>query len=94
MLAKYNIEYVIPFRRNAEVFHYRSDDPVACEAFLSELLERGCFIKVIRHEGVEMAKPDSDKMIQVAAGMLASRVICASLGISQEEAHYRFGFAG
>ena len=94
MLAKYNIEYVIPFRRNAEVFHYRSDDPVACEEFLSELLERGCSIKAIRHDGVEMPKPDFDNMLKVAAGMMTSRAICVSLGTSKEEAHYRFGFAG
>ena len=70
------------------------DDPVACEEFVEELLERGFRIKTIKHEGLDISKPDFDKMIKTAAGMLASKRICASLGIKPEEEHYRFGFAG
>ena len=93
MLPKYHIEYSLKFKRNPETYHYRSDDPVACEEFLAELLERGFRIQAIRHEGVELPKPDFDKLIKTAAGMLAGKVICASLGISTEEERYRFGFS-
>ena len=72
--------------------HY-TDDPVTCQEFLTELLERGCRIKAIRHEGVALPKADFDRMIKTAGGMLASRSICAALGISPEEEHFRFGFA-
>jgi len=92
MLAKYNIEYAMPFRRQVPAYHYYSDDPVACEEFLLELLERGFKIQAIRHDGAEMTKADSDKMIKKAAGMLASKALCHALGISADEEHYRFGF--
>lgn len=93
MMPKYNIEYAIHFKRSPEVYHYRSDDPVACEEFLEELLERGYHITAIRHDGTDVSKPDFDKMIKTAAGMLAAKSICSSLGITREEEHYRFGFA-
>jgi hypothetical protein len=60
---------------------------------VSELLERGFRIHAIKHEGVDLPKPEFDKMIKTAAGVLASRHICASLSIKPEEEHYRFGFA-
>ena len=94
MLSKYTIEYAVQFKRSPEVYQYRSDDPVACEEFLAELLEHGCHVKAIRHEGLDLPKPDFDKMIKTAAGMLAAKAICASLGISTEEEHFRFGFTG
>jgi hypothetical protein len=94
MMPKYNIEYAVQFKRSLEVYSYRSDDPVECEEFLEELLEHGCCIKAIRHEGLDLPKPDFDKMIKTAAGMLAAKVICSALGISTEEEHYRFGFTG
>jgi hypothetical protein len=93
MIPKYTIEYAIQFKRSPEVYQYRSDDPVACEEFLEELLERGCRINAIRHEGLDLPKPDFDKMIKTAAGMLAAKFVCSALGITKEEEHYRFGFA-
>ena len=84
----------MPFRRSAETYHYRSDDPVACEEFLEELMERGYHIKAIRHEGLDVPRADFDKMIKTAAGMMAGKAICASLGLSTEEDHHRFGFTG
>ncbi len=93
MMPKYTIEYAMQFKRSPEVYHYRSDDPVACEEFLEELLERGYRITAIRHEGLDVSQPDFDKMIKIAAGMLAAKSICSSLGITKEEEHYRFGFA-
>ena len=92
MLAKYTIEYAAQFKRRPEIYHYSGDDPVACEEFLAELLERGYRIKAIRHDGLDLPKADFDKMVKTAAGMLAAKSICTSLGISTEEEHYRFGF--
>ena len=91
MLAKYNIEYAIPFRTNVGSHHYLTDDPVACEAFLADLLEHGFKIVSLHHEGAELPKVESDRMIQVAAGILASRHLCRSLGIDSLTAHERFG---
>lgn len=93
MIPKYNIEYAVPFKRNAEIHQYRSDDPVACQEFLEELLERDYHVKAIRHEGLDLSRPDFDKMIKTAASMVAAKAICASLGISKEEERYRFGFS-
>jgi hypothetical protein len=95
MIAKYNIEYAIPFHgrdhRHEQTQHYHTDDPVTCEEFLSELLERGITINSVSHEGVTLPKIDFDKMIKTAAGMLATRHICRSLGVDSVEAHHRFG---
>ena len=94
MMPKYTIEYAVPFKRSAEIYNYRSDDPVACEEFLEELLERGYRIKAILHEGLDVSEMEMDKMIKTAGGMLAAKAICSSLGIPAEEEHYRFGFSG
>jgi hypothetical protein len=92
MLPKYTVEYTAQFKKHSQSHHYSSDDPVACEEFLEELLERGYQIKAIRHDGLEVSKQDFDKLVKTAAGMLAAKSICASLGISTEEVHHRFGF--
>jgi hypothetical protein len=94
MMPKYTIEYAMPFKRSAEIYCYRSDDPVACEEFLEELLERGYRIQAILHEGLELPKIDLDKMIKTAGRMMVAKAICSSLGIPAEEEHYRFGFSG
>lgn len=93
MLAKYTIEYEAQFKRRPEANHYSGDDPVACEEFLEELLERGYRIKAVRHDGLDVPQAEFDKMVKTAASMLAAKSICASLGISTEEEHYRFGFS-
>jgi hypothetical protein len=94
MMPKYTIEYAVPFKSSPEIYNYRSDDPVACEEFIEELMERGYHIKAILHEGLDLPKMELDKMIKTAAGMLAAKAICSSLGIAAEEEHYRFGFSG
>lgn len=91
MLPKYTIEYT--FARQADPNHYSSDDPVACEQFLEELLQHGFRVQAIKHEGLDLPKQEFDKMIKTAAGMLAGARICASLGIKPEEERYRFGFS-
>ena len=91
MLAKYKIEYAIPFKRHDQPQSHLTNDPVECEEFLTELLERGLKINAILHDGVALPKVDFDKMIKTAAGMLATRHICRSLGVDSAEAHHRFG---
>ena len=93
MIPKYTIEYQIQFRRHAQTSHFATDDPVACEQFLIELLERGFRVLEIKHEGVPLARSEFDKMLRTAASMLASKHLCASLGMKPEEEHFRFGFA-
>jgi len=92
MMAKYTIEYTTQFRRHKQSNHYFTDDPVTCEEFLSELLERGITITAIKHDGVDLAQNEFDGLVKTAAAMLASRHICASLGLKPEEEKYRFGF--
>lgn len=92
MLPKYTVEYTTQFRRHAHTNHYSTDDPVACQEFVEELLERGSTIRAIKHEGVELSAHDFDRLLKKAAGMLASRHLCASLGIKPEEEKFRFGF--
>jgi len=91
MLAKYNIEYGVPFRTHTANQHHLTDDPVACEEFLADLLEHKFKIVSIHHQGVELPGVESDRMIKTAAGILASRHLCASLGIDTVNAHDRFG---
>jgi hypothetical protein len=92
MLPKYTIEYTAQFRRHAQPSHYSTDDPVACEEFVEELLERGFAVRTIKHEGLDLPKKDFDRIVKTAAGMLASKRVCASLGIKPEEEKFRFGF--
>jgi hypothetical protein len=92
MLAKYTIEYTTHFRKHAQPNHYLTDDPVAGEEFVEELLERGLAIRAIKHDGVELPKKEFDRMVKTAAGMLASKHICASLSIKSDEEKFRFGF--
>jgi hypothetical protein len=91
MLAKYNVEYAVPFHRGEQSHHHLTNDPVACEEFLAELLERGLHIKGVSHEGVSLPAHEFDKLIKTASGMVVSRHICHSLGIDTVEAHHRFG---
>ncbi len=55
-------------------------------------MERGFRIQTIKHEGLDLPEHDFDKMIKTAAGILASKHICASLSIKSEEERFRFGF--
>jgi methyltransferase-like protein len=91
MIPKYTIEY-ISHHVKAEISHCSTDDPVACEQYLKEMLDRRERIFVIKHEGVDLPKHESDRMIRTAAAMLASERICASLNLKPDEEKYRFGF--
>jgi hypothetical protein len=92
MLPKYKIEYGIPFGNRIEKAHYETDDPVACEAFLTQLLDRGFSICSILHDGESLDRHESDRLIKTAASIMASRHICSSLHIKSEEERFRFGF--
>lgn len=95
MLSKYSVEYSVAFRRHSppqRQIHY-TDDPVACEEFVQELLERGMGIHAIRHEGADLQGPEFDRIVKVAANALAAKHICASLHIKPEEERHRFGFS-
>ncbi len=93
MLPKYTIEFTTQFKRHAQPSHYSTDDPVACNEFVEELLERGLAIRGIKHEGLELAPHEFDRIVKTAAGLMASKRICAALGIKPEEERFRFGFA-
>ena len=93
MLPKYNIEYSVPFRKQAHTNHYMTDDPVAAEEFLTEVLERGFRVGSIYHDGAKLEQKDSDRLVKRAASMLAAKHIRASLGLTGEEEHFRFGFS-
>ena len=93
MSPKYTVEYTTQFKKHAQSNHYSTDDPVACEEFVEELLERGFAVRAIKHEGLDLSKPEFDRIVKTAAGMLAAKHICASLGIKPDEEKYRFGFA-
>jgi hypothetical protein len=93
MIPKYTVEYGMQFGRHALTNHYSTDDPVACEECLVELLELGFPIREIKHEGMPLSTNDFDKMLKTAAGMLASKHLCASLGLKPDEERFRFGFA-
>ena len=92
MLPKYTVEYTAQFKKHAQPNHYSTDDPVACEEFVEELLERGFAIRGIKHEGLDLPKKEFDRIVKTAAGMLASKRLCASLGIKADEEKFRFGF--
>jgi len=93
MLAKYHIEYTVRLGKRDQVHHLQTDDPVACEEYLLDILERGFYIQAILHEGVALPSAEFDKMIKTAASLLAARKLCHSLNIKPEEERYRFGFS-
>jgi hypothetical protein len=96
MLKKYSVEYSLQFRKHSPPEHhfYYTDDPIACEDFVRELLENGMGIHAIKHDGTDLPQVDFDRIIKVAAAGIASSRICRSLHIKPEEERYRFGFAG
>ena len=90
-MPKYKIEYAIAIHGHAHPNTHTTSDPVEAEEFLSELLERGCKIRSIAHEGIELPQEESDQMIKTAAGILTTRNLCRSLDIDTISVHDRFG---
>ncbi|HXG46611.1 MAG TPA: hypothetical protein VNO52_03230 [Methylomirabilota bacterium] len=93
MLPKYTVEFSVGLRKHGRPSHFATDDPVALEEFLVELLERGLRLHSIHHEGLPLEGAEFDRLVKTAAGMLAASRVCASLGIKPEEEKFRFGFA-
>ena len=88
---KYEIEYSPAKRAGNRTECYSTDDPVACESFLEELLEKEARIHRISHLGQDLDQHDFDQMIRTAVGMMAAHHVCKSLDVDSVEAHYRFG---
>lgn len=93
LLPKYHVEYSVEFKHHQQKGDYRTDDPVACESFLADLIERKIGIHGILHDGVALPDKQFTQMIRAAAGMVAARHVCASLNEDYEAVHHRFGFA-
>ena len=95
MLKKYAIEYSVRFQKHlpTERHLYCTDDAVACENFVQDLLERGMGLHAIRRDGVDLPKAEFDRLVKIAASEVASRLIGKSLHIKSDEARFRFGFA-
>lgn len=54
MIPKYTVEYSTNFRRHTHTNHYTTDDPAACKEFIEHLLDEGCSVRSIKHEGVNL----------------------------------------
>ena len=93
ILPKYHVVYALEFKHHQEEYDFRTDNPVACEEFLAELIEKKVRIVAICHDGVDLPEKQYTQMIRNAAGMVAARHICVSLGEDYEAVHHRFGFA-
>lgn len=96
MLKNYTIEYSLRFRKHSPPEHHEfyTDDPIAAEEFVQELLERGLGLHAIRHEGADLSRADFDRFVRLAAAEVASRLVCTSLNLKPEEVRNRFGFPG
>jgi len=81
MLAKYSVEFTISFRRHQITQHYRTDDPIALEEFIVELLEKGYRVEKVLHEGIPLPQHEADKIIKIAATLLAAKHLRLSLGM-------------
>lgn len=95
MLKKYTVEYSLNFRKHAPPQHHEffTDEAVACEGFVLELLERGMALHAIKRDGADLPAAEFDRIVKVAAGEVAAKLICATLHIKSDEERFRFGFA-
>ena len=95
MLKKYTVEYSLQFRTHnpPQRQQYFADDVVECETFIQELLARGMGLHAIKHEGDDVPKAEFDRIVKIAAGEVAAKLICTSLHIKPDEERFRFGFA-
>jgi len=58
-----------------------------------ELLHARSRILAIKHEGVDIAPAQFDRMLKVASERLISTTLCHALDIDTAEVRHRFGFA-
>ncbi|MEX1117610.1 MAG: hypothetical protein WEB60_02340 [Terrimicrobiaceae bacterium] len=93
MITKFAIEYTDSHRGNGCVRTHRTDDPIEAEDFLMKLLVSGAKIRAIKHEGIDLERPQFDRMLKIAGERLAAQLLRNSLGIDAAETKHRFGFA-
>lgn len=95
MLKKYTVEYSLAFRKHSPPQHHAfyADDVVECEAFIQDLLVRGMGLHAIKHEGADVSRAEFDRIVKIAAGEVAAKLVCTSLCIKADEERHRFGFA-
>lgn len=95
MLKPYAVEYSLHFRKHSPPPHqqYFTDDVVAVEEFVQDLLARGMGLHAIKHEGADIPSAEFDRIVKVAASELAAKLVCATLHIKADEERQRFGFA-
>lgn len=95
MLKSYTVEYSFQFRKHSPLQHHQffADDVVEVETFIQDLLAHGMGLHAIKHEGADVSKSEFDRIVKVAAGEVAAKLICASLHIKPDEERFRFGFA-
>jgi hypothetical protein len=95
MLKPYTVEYSFQFRKHSPPpqHEFYADDVVEVEAFIQDLLVKGMGIHAIKHEGGNVPKAEFDRIVKVAAGEVAAKLICTSLHIKPDEERFRFGFA-
>jgi hypothetical protein len=72
---------------------HRTDDTIEAEEFLMQLITIGARILAIKHEGVDLSRPQFDRMLKVASERLASVRLQETLGIDAAETKHRFGFS-
>lgn len=94
MLKKYTIEYSVQFRKHSppQRHQFYADEVVECEGFIQELLVRGMGLHAIRHDGVDVPPVEFDRLVRIAAGEVAARMVGASLHLKPDEVRQRFGF--
>jgi hypothetical protein len=93
MLNKFSIEYRVFPRSHENTRTHRTDDPIEAEEFLMQLITIGARILAIKHEGVDLSRPQFDRMLKVASERLASVRLQEALGIDAAETKHRFGFS-
>ena len=95
MLKKYTVEYSLQFRKHSppDRHQFYADDVVECEMFIQNLLDQGMGLHAIKHDGADVPKVEFNRIVKVAAGEVAARLICTSLHIKPDEERVRFGFS-
>jgi hypothetical protein len=95
MLKQYTVEYSFQFRQHSPRPHHEffADDIIEVESFIQDLLANGMGLHGIKHQGMDLPKVEFDRIVRVAAGEVAAKLICSTLHIKADEERFRFGFA-
>lgn len=93
MLHKFTIEFTRHPHSTEPAGTHRTDDPIEAEEYLMQLLHARSRILSIKHEGVELPRPQFDRMLKVATERLSSEMLAHALDIDTAEVRHRFGLA-